>query len=499
MKHSRRHPLTVHRGKGKSDPPRPQVMDRLLNRCDIHLSPDQLGQLWTYHQLLRRYDSQLNLTRIRNFENMVVKLYADSILPARHYPDLPSPLLDLGTGPGMPGIPLAIFRPDLHILLADSRQQRTDFLKLVVNRLGLPGLEVVERGIAPDYGRPVAGVITRAVEPIGDTLVRVSGCIQPGGQVFFMKGPHCDEEIQSAQKIYPDAYRLTEDIAYQIPQSPHRRRLVIFQRTPAAFVSRGSTQVPCRQRVKIIESERNPLFKALIKLLGGRGVKKQGLTLVCGRRLVDEAIHRSPERCRAWISHGDRHAPPAGAPADTDWIQLSGELFTRLDLFGIKKPILLYDYRQPTIWRPGDAPTMGCNLLVPFQDPENVGAVIRTAAALEVNRIILLAESANPFHPKAVRASAGAVFSAPLHQGPSLAELPDDLPVIALATHGRPLAQTRFPKTFYLLTGMEGPGLPSHWQPDAVAIPMAIGVESLNAAVATAIALYEWRQRQNAV
>ena len=84
---------------------------------------------------------------------MVVKLYADSILPSLQYPQLPSPLLDLGTGPGMPGIPLKIFRPDLHILLAESRQQRVHFLKAVVAELNLPGLEVIERGIAPDFDR----------------------------------------------------------------------------------------------------------------------------------------------------------------------------------------------------------------------------------------------------------------------------------------------------------------------------------------------------------
>jgi len=133
--------------------------------------------------------------------------------------------------------------------------------------------------------------------------------------------------------------------------------------------------------------------------------------------------------------------------------------------------------------------------LVPFQDPENVGAVVRSAVAFDVDRIILLAESANPFHPKAVRASAGTVFSARLFQGPSLSELPHDLPVIALSSSGQPLAQARFPESFCLLTGMEGPGLPPRWQASAVAIPMAPGVESLNAAVATAIALYEWRRQ----
>jgi 16S rRNA (guanine527-N7)-methyltransferase len=468
-------------------------MEALLNTCGINLAASQLKQLWAYHQLLRQHDAKLNLTRIRNFENMVVKLYADSILPALHAP-LPSPLLDLGTGPGMPGIPLKIFRPDLHILLAESRQHRTEFLQTAVSALALPGLEVVERGIAPDFHRPVAGVITRAVEPMAATLARVAGCLVKDGMVVFMKGPGCDEELDRAVKQFSSAYLLEADIPYQIPNTVHRRRLVLFRRIVDP-IQTGITSVNVtRHRVKQIESESNPIFKNLKKLLGGRGVKKQGNTLVCGPRLVTEVMERSPDRCMAWITPGDRHPPPMNAPCGLEWFQLAPELFQALDTFGTKSPIVLFDCPPPDPWKPETGLPAGCSLLVPFQDPENVGAVIRSAVAFDVDRIILLAQSANPFHPKAVRASAGAVFSARLFQGPSLSELPKDLPVIALSASGSPLSETRFPPCFCLLTGMEGPGLPPEWQADAVAIPMAPEVESLNAAVATAIALYEWRR-----
>ena len=478
----------------KQSSPGPEKMDDLLKRCNINLAPSQLKQLWAYHQLLRRHDDALNLTRIRNFDNMVVKLYADSILPALHTP-LPSPLLDLGTGPGMPGIPLKIFRPDLQILLSDSRQNRCDFLKTVALALGLSGIEVVERGIAPDYDRPVAGVITRAVEPMADTLARVAGCLVQDGMVIFMKGPRCDEEIEMASKTFASAYELAEDIPYRIPHTPHRRRLVVYRRKIEPIGAVSAVQIIQKHRIKVIESEGNARFKSLKKLLGGRGVKKQGQTLVCGATLAAEAMARSPERCLAWIGAGDRHTPPADAPGDLEWLQLAPELFQKLDVFGTKHPIVLFDIPEIEPWRPEAGLSAGCSLLVPFQDPENVGAVIRSAVAFDVDRIILLAESANPFHPKAVRASAGTVFSARLFQGPSLSEIPPDLPVIALASSGQPLAQTQFPKSFCLLTGMEGPGLPLRWQADTVAIPMAPGVESLNAAVATAIALYEWRRR----
>ena len=84
------------------------AMQAILERSGIRLSSVQLEQLWLYHQLLRQHNPTLNLTRIHNFVNMVLKLYVDSMLPAKMR-ELPSPLLDLGTGPGMPGI--VIFPP----------------------------------------------------------------------------------------------------------------------------------------------------------------------------------------------------------------------------------------------------------------------------------------------------------------------------------------------------------------------------------------------------
>lgn len=482
---------------GRKKAPSPGYMQTLLDRCGIHLTSEQLDQLWAYHQLLRRHDAELNLTRVRNFENMVVKLYADSILPALQTP-LPSPLLDLGTGPGMPGIPLKIFRPELQILLAESRQNRSDFLKTTVNTLGLPDLEVVERGIAPDYDRPVAGVITRAVESMSATLERVAGCLQIDGRVIFMKGPRCNAEVEAGLKSFASVYELAEDIAYQIPHTPNQRRLVIFRRMVKPILADGHALQKLKYRIRVIESEGNAIFKDLKKLLGGRGVKKQARTLVSGARLTVEALERLPSRCLSWISSGDRHPPPASAPKSLEWLQLSTNLFQTLDVFGTKNPIVLIEAPRLEAWQSQNGLPDGCSLLVPFQDPENVGAVIRSATAFGVDHIIMLAESANPFHPKAVRASAGTVFSARLFQGPSLSDLPKDLPVVALAAGGQPLAQTQFPSSFCLLTGMEGPGLPPQWQANAVAIPMADDVESLNAAVATAIALYEWRRSDNA-
>src|SRR5271168_2508227 len=93
-------------------------LEALLRDCGVSLAPAQLNALWTYHRMLRAANSELNLTRIHNFENMVLKHYVDSLLVLR-YVELPETLIDMGSGPGLPGIPLKIARPTVRTILAE--------------------------------------------------------------------------------------------------------------------------------------------------------------------------------------------------------------------------------------------------------------------------------------------------------------------------------------------------------------------------------------------
>jgi 16S rRNA (guanine527-N7)-methyltransferase len=158
--------------------------------------------------------------------------------------------------------------------------------------------------------------------------------------------------------------------------------------------------------------------------------------------------------------------------------------------------LLLIGLPEMPPWTPADGFPAGVSVIIPFQDPENVGAAIRSAAAFGAAQAILLAESAHPFHPKALRASGGAALSLPLRPGPSLQALPPELPILALSAEGVDIRETTFPEAFGLLAGLEGPGLPEAWRRHAVRIPIRPEVESLNAAAAVAVALYEWKRRQ---
>src|SRR5271165_6408970 len=117
------------------------ALEAILKGCGIFLTSDQIDLLWSYHQALRTANDRLNLTRIHNFENMVLKHYADSLLVLK-FLELPSPLIDMGSGPGLPGIPLAIARPETRMILAEPRGARADFLAEVCAGLGLENIEV---------------------------------------------------------------------------------------------------------------------------------------------------------------------------------------------------------------------------------------------------------------------------------------------------------------------------------------------------------------------
>ncbi len=467
-------------------------MDAVLRSCGIHLSQNQLRQLWAYHSLLRERNADLNLTRVHNFANMVLKLYADSMLPADLL-ELPSPLLDLGTGPGMPGIPLKIYRPSLEIILAESRSKRVGFLREAIARLSLPGLSVEPGRITERFETPVAGVITRAVETIEKTLERVTGCLATDGLVILMKGPHCDDEIARAQNRFSGTFTQLSDRPYRIPGTGHARRLVVYRRMDEPLYSRQARAMEGRD-VRTITSEQNPVFKVLKKTLTGRGIQKSGQALVSGEKLVGEILSAHSGCCRAWVSRQDQ--PPPDTAAHLAWYQLVPELLRELDIFGTRAPLLLIRLPDMPPWTPSEGFPAGASVIIPFQDPENVGAAVRSAAAFGAVQAVLLAESANPFHPKALRASGGAVLSLPLRPGPALGAVPPELPIVALSADGTDIRQAEFPEAFGLLVGLEGPGLPEHWRRRAVRIPIRPQVESLNAAAAMAVALYEWKRRE---
>ena len=212
-------------------PPGLPSLREWFERSRLPLSEKQVQHIWQYHNLLRKKNAEYDLTRIYQFDNMVQKHYVDCVLAAKLLEwKLPSPLLDIGTGAGLPGILLKIACPETEMILSEGRHKRIAFLHEVVQTLGLKGIEIYEGKIYPTFSRSVNGVITRALESIPKTLDRVMKSLVPGGRAIFMKGPSCNDELEEALRAFGHAYKPLQDISYTIPHSPHRRRLIVFER-----------------------------------------------------------------------------------------------------------------------------------------------------------------------------------------------------------------------------------------------------------------------------
>ena len=169
-------------------------------------SAKQYQQFACFYEYLLEVNHRMNLTRITEPMDVAVKHFFDSVLVLQ--PDkiqYGATLADIGTGAGFPGIPLAIMRPDLNIVLIDSLNKRTRFLLEVVEMLSLDFVEVVHSR-AEDFARDSRYrehfdfSMARAVAPLNVLAEYCMPLIKVGGMFIAMKGPRAQEEVEVAQK-----------------------------------------------------------------------------------------------------------------------------------------------------------------------------------------------------------------------------------------------------------------------------------------------------------
>lgn len=208
-------------------------MGKMLADGGVRLDRKQIDLLWKFHSLLRARNEDRDLTRIIGFENSVIKHYLDSLIVGNMV-RLPSPLLDIGTGAGFPGIPLKIRYPDIEFVLAEPRPRRVEFLKEVIRTLGLKKIRVFDhRVVSASFGEPVKGVITRALETMDKTVQRTTAALAQGGQLIFMKGPGAEEELRDTLRRFRGTVHVKFDQEYRLGKTPNQRRLIVLERKPA--------------------------------------------------------------------------------------------------------------------------------------------------------------------------------------------------------------------------------------------------------------------------
>jgi 16S rRNA (guanine527-N7)-methyltransferase len=199
---------------------------------DLEQGLQQLGveqayaaPLLAYLALLARWNRTYNLTAIRDPREMVVRHLLDSLAMRAHIRS--GTLADLGTGPGLPGIPLAITRPQLQVTLVESNGKKARFLREALRQLGLRNARVAEsRAEAVDEPAAYAYLTARALDTL-QGIIGVGGhLLQPGGSLLAMKGVHPHEEIAQL----PAGWQLQSVVPLQVPGLTGERHLVVVRK-----------------------------------------------------------------------------------------------------------------------------------------------------------------------------------------------------------------------------------------------------------------------------
>ena len=183
--------------------------------------------LLRYLTLLVRWNKTYNLTAVRDPREMVVRHLLDSLAMVPHVDGLAT-LADLGTGPGLPGIPLAIALPGLHVTLVESNGKKARFLREAVRQLKLTNADVAESRIeAVDRPGAFDAITARALATLPDILA-VGGHLPKtdGGRLLAMKGVHPADEIAAL----PAGWRLDTVTPLKVPGLDAERHLVVVAR-----------------------------------------------------------------------------------------------------------------------------------------------------------------------------------------------------------------------------------------------------------------------------
>ncbi len=207
------------------------MIDTLRSRLEagcselgVELTAEQAEQLLAYLHEFHKWNQAYNLSAVRSPEQMLPRHLLDSLSVLPHVSrKAPKRVIDVGTGGGLPGIPLAIAMPDCHFTLLDSNGKKTRFLFHIKTRLGLDNVQVENRRV--EQFRPEAGydlVVSRAFASLSDM---VSGCehlLSPDGCYMAMKGVYPEDELAAVV----DRVKLLASHSLEVPGSEGERHLL---------------------------------------------------------------------------------------------------------------------------------------------------------------------------------------------------------------------------------------------------------------------------------
>jgi 16S rRNA (guanine527-N7)-methyltransferase len=196
----------------------------------LALSEKQYALFLRYMLELLEWNRSTNLTRIVEPQAIAIKHFLDSMLVTRYIQISQKNIVDVGSGGGFPGIPLAILEPDCNVVLIETLRKKTSFLKHIVRTLGLANVQV-HNGRAEAYPDPPTFdlAISRAFASLSDFTAIAARLIKPQGSIVCMKGRMPLDEIEALNDSINSGFELNSH-SYCLPEQGGERSLVILQR-----------------------------------------------------------------------------------------------------------------------------------------------------------------------------------------------------------------------------------------------------------------------------
>jgi len=211
------------------------VIDRELNSdlrqalatgiaaMNLQIPEEKQKALLAYITLLNRWNKTYNLTAVRDQAEMIPRHLLDSLSVSAYLQG--ARVLDVGTGPGLPGIPLAIIHPNIQFTLLDSNGKKIRFVRQAVLELGLKNVQIVQ--VRVESYKPAHlfdTVVTRAFAALSKILDLTSHLLSPTGRLLAMKSRQTQDELEASEL----GGRLIEVITLQVPQLEGERYAVLI-------------------------------------------------------------------------------------------------------------------------------------------------------------------------------------------------------------------------------------------------------------------------------